>query len=39
MPACHENEQATARSLVIQHSLTLYSRDQHFDHVPEIPRA
>ena len=26
-------------ALVVQHGLTLYSRDGHFDHLPQIPRA
>jgi len=25
-------------SLVVQHGLTLYSRDAHFDHLPQVPR-
>lgn len=25
-------------ALVIQHSITLYARDAHFDHLPHIPR-
>jgi tRNA(fMet)-specific endonuclease VapC len=25
-------------ALVVQHGLTLYSRDTHFDHLPQIPR-
>ena len=26
-------------ALVVQHGLTLYSRDRHFDHLPQIPRV
>lgn len=26
-------------SLVLQHGLTLYARDRHFDHLPQIPRV
>lgn len=26
-------------ALVAQHGLALYSRDQHFDHLPQLPRA
>ncbi|MBI3400389.1 MAG: type II toxin-antitoxin system VapC family toxin [Acidobacteria bacterium] len=26
-------------ALVLQHSLTLYDRDRHFDSLPQIPRA
>lgn len=26
-------------ALVLQHDLTLYSRDRHFDHLPQLPRA
>jgi tRNA(fMet)-specific endonuclease VapC len=26
-------------ALVLQHNLVLYARDQHFDHLPQIPRA
>lgn len=26
-------------ALVVQHDLTLYSRDAHFDHLPQIPRV
>jgi tRNA(fMet)-specific endonuclease VapC len=26
-------------SLALQHNLLLYSRDRHFDHLPQIPRA
>ena len=26
-------------ALVIQHQLTLYARDQHFDHLPQVPRV
>ena len=26
-------------ALVLQHGLTLYARDSHFDHLPQIPRA
>ena len=26
-------------SLVIQHNLPLYSRDAHFDHLPQLPRV
>jgi hypothetical protein len=22
----------------VEHNLTLFSRDQHFDHLPQIPR-
>jgi predicted nucleic acid-binding protein len=25
-------------ALVMQHELTLYTRDSHFDHLPQIPR-
>jgi tRNA(fMet)-specific endonuclease VapC len=25
-------------SLVVQHDLLLYSRDRHFDHLPQLPR-
>ncbi len=25
-------------ALVIQHGLTLYARDKHFDHLPQLPR-
>jgi len=25
-------------ALTLQHGLTLYSRDQHFDHLPQVPR-
>jgi tRNA(fMet)-specific endonuclease VapC len=25
-------------ALVLQHQLTLYARDEHFDHLPQIPR-
>lgn len=26
-------------ALVLQHGLTLYARDRHFDHLPQIPRV
>ena len=26
-------------ALVVQHGLTLYARDSHFDHLPQIPRT
>lgn len=26
-------------ALTVQHDLVLFSRDQHFDHLPQIPRA
>jgi tRNA(fMet)-specific endonuclease VapC len=26
-------------ALVLQHGLILYARDQHFDHLPQVPRA
>ena len=26
-------------AMVLQHGLTLYARDSHFDHLPQIPRA
>jgi tRNA(fMet)-specific endonuclease VapC len=26
-------------ALVLQHDLTLFARDRHFDHLPQIPRA
>ena len=25
-------------ALVVEHNLTLFSRDRHFDHIPQIPR-
>lgn len=25
-------------ALVVQHGLTLYARDKHFDHLPQLPR-
>lgn len=25
-------------ALVVQHGLTLYSRDKHFHHLPQLPR-
>jgi len=26
-------------ALVLQHNLVLHSRDRHFDHLPQTPRA